>query len=188
MYRHSEMSGITLIELLAVTAISILVAAVGLPVVTRTVSDAKLRAAVNVLRASIRDTRTQAVTDDIVYGANLLQIDGGVVVRVDRAAASDTGAYLDDITIVPEASWPAPLPLDFTPIQTSSMTFNPRGIPCVRVGPSCRTSVNGQVVGFATGLHQRGAMGDEMWAAVTVAPSGSIRVWNWTTEGWRAGD
>jgi prepilin-type N-terminal cleavage/methylation domain-containing protein len=188
---HKTEDGFSLIELMVVVTITVVVAAGAVPQIVRVLGDVKVHTTAAMVRAAIRDTRMRAVRDDTAYSVYLSQTANGLSFYIDDNRnqiqdATETATVASGIVLAAGSTAPGPFALDFSPqAQASSISFNARGVPCVRVGQSCATVVNGQVVGFLVLLRHQPALGGDLWSAVSISPSGRIQVWTWAANRWQ---
>lgn len=192
-------AGFSLVELMIVVAIFVIVAAIAVPSASALLNRVKLRGAAQQLADLYQEARMKAVQDDAYYE---------VLVSADSSRA-----YLDangDGTegnlkfFAPSAmtlnNTGVPAGLDaktlgftnITTVETSTMfdsdgtnrpgiAWSSRGLPCQR---SSATSPCQPGIGWVQYLqHQEG--GGIAYAAVSVSPSGRVRVWTYNGGAWR---
>ncbi len=192
-------AGFTLMETLVVVAITLVVAGLSIPSLSRAIDNAKLKAATQKLAGFYQQARVRATQDNTYYellpsapGAKLPQIcldlDGDGECEAGEPAAEFPPQISFNNTGVPA------LPeLGFAPLQTESSTmygqqnsmvpglaWNGRGLPCQRISPTspCSNSIPGAVAWVQYIKFQRSAA-DVGYAAVTVSPTGRIKTWTY---------
>lgn len=207
-------SGFTITELLVVVSLVLLVTALSLPNLMRSVHTARLRGAVNDLSGLLQVARIRAVQDDRYYSVYPINNNGVQQQFVDiypqniNGASGTGGTALNsgdpsiviapEISIQPQASAPNTSnlasqllptnPNNLLPSDASAaatpITFGPEGLPCKPV----------QVNGAGTVCNSRGGvvaywifMQDtqtQSWVALTVTPAGRVQRWYFDGGSW----
>ena len=194
-------------ELVVVLAIVLVVSGLSLPSISRTIDNARLIAAAQQVASIYAQGRMRATQDNNSY--TLLESAAAVrpaqvCIDVDgdgACGANDPQVLLPNAVSLSNNGIPVqldPNTLGFTPLRTeTSSTFssqgnqenglawNARGLPCQRAAATSPCSNNASPLGNAAGpvgwvqylQLQRG--GDVLYAAVTVNPSGRVRIWKY---------
>jgi prepilin-type N-terminal cleavage/methylation domain-containing protein len=204
-------AGFSITELAVVLAIILIVSGLSLPSISRTIDNARLIAAAQQLAGMYEQGRMRATQDNNYYtllvsppAAKPAQ----VCIDLDGDAAcgpNDPQILLPNSVSLNNNAIPVLLDsntLGFTPLRTeTSSTFssqgnvenglawNARGLPCQRLSSTSPCSNSVSALGAAAGpvgwvqylQLQRGA--DVFYAAVTVNPSGRIRIWKYAPGG-----
>ena len=202
-FSRRKQSGFSLIELLIVVAIILVVSAVAVPNIMRAMSAYRLRSTAGQYAQLVQRMRMEALKNNrdmrMWYGWSMSS-EGwrpSFYVDYDLNWNMDTG---EPSFQLPRNMWygwgpsTATMNLDFTPITQTWIHpgFNSRGIPCAYGLVSWTqcdtfdTSGGGQPVGFVYFLtdYETGWWGPTGYAAVTVAPSGKVKVWTWDGVSW----
>ncbi|MGH9557556.1 MAG: pilus assembly FimT family protein [Terriglobales bacterium] len=198
---RTRQSGFSLIELLVVVAIILVVSAVAVPNIMRAMSAYRLRSAAGEYAQLVQRMRMEALKNNrdmrIWYGWSVSSEGWRPSFYVD--------ADLDWTMDANEAAFPLPrnmwwgwgpstatMNLDFTYISQTWIHpgFNSRGIPCaygIVSWSQCSTTSGGQPVGFVYFLtdYETGWGSPTGYAAVTVSPSGKVKVWTWSGSSWQ---
>ena len=183
--RHRSASGFSLLELMIVVGILMVVAAMAMPKIMTSVADVRLRSAVNSASGLMQQARMMAIKDNQLRKIKYSNIASGGFVYVD---VNDDGAIQATEPQVQMGSTilgynaPTGLPalvqsnLGYTPIVTSVLMFNPRGLPCSAV----TTCGSGMVIYFTDSR----TVGSPGWGAVSVSPAGRVKTWIWNGSAW----
>ncbi|HET9183082.1 MAG TPA: prepilin-type N-terminal cleavage/methylation domain-containing protein [Candidatus Angelobacter sp.] len=195
----SSKAGFSLVELIIVVAIFIIVAAIAVPSASALLNRVKLRGAAQQLADLYQEARMKAVQDDTYYEV-LVSADSTrayVDVNGDGTEGDLTFAAPSSLTLS-NAGVPAELDAkalgfsNFVTVESSTMydsdginrpgiAWSSRGFPCQR---SSATSPCQPGTGWVQYLqHPEG--GGIAYAAVSVSPSGRVRVWNYEGGAWR---
>ena len=184
--------GFSLIEMMIVVAIVLIISAISVPALLKTVSDISLRYSATDLSGLLQSARIQAVRKNTFY--SVVQTTLPTLPTATPAYILDlnkTGIYANSEPNMPinasltihqgigsgapnEAGFIAGLNFTVDPTGAAP-SFNARGLPCIAAANSC-PMVPGQ--GFVVFLSKPVIMGNSPWAAVVVNPSGHIQVWN----------
>ena len=202
--------GFSLTEMVVVVAIILIITAIALPNIARTLDDAKLRASAQELAGIYQEARMRAARDNTYYEVMATPVGtppeiawldlNGNGTREDTEPAVELPQYMT----LSNAGVPAGLTatkLGFTPITTEISTmfnqndsntpgiaWNARGLPCQRAGVNtgCTTMIttNGSqvAVGWVQYLQMNRA-NTTLYAAVSVTPAGRIKVWLYSPSG-----
>jgi type II secretory pathway pseudopilin PulG len=186
-----------LIELVAVLALFIVVAALSIPEIMQAVYGARLRATANDLAGIMQNARILAAKNNQTYDIKYTTISGDGAAYID---VSQNGTYTagDPVVIfnrgvtpaagAPSGSGGQPPPYTLatdttsgTPYDNSTtLAFNQRGLPCKYDNgtspPSCLTPASTYFV-----YYLNGAPG---WSAVVVTKAGRTRVLVWNGGAW----
>lgn len=187
--------GVTLLELTVVVAIIAILSAIAVPPIMSTLGGFKLRSSAASLAALIQETRMRAVRDDKFYTMRAAS-DGGAAVYyldLDENSILRGGEELVQVAygvqVIPETGAPAPLPASgYTQDAADPISFNARGTPCLASGSaptSCRTLVAGAQIGFVYYLARQPFFGPVAYKAVSVTPSGRVRIWSYSGGSWQ---
>jgi prepilin-type N-terminal cleavage/methylation domain-containing protein len=197
----ASQAGFTLTELLVVVAIIGIVAGLSIPNFTRSIDNAKLKAAAQQLAAVYQDARLRATQNNTPY--EVLLSSPGVTppqVCVDLNGDGACGAG-DPATVFPtqvslnNAGVPLGLSvaaLGFAPLNTETsvmhdqqndpvpgVAWNGLGMPCQRSSSASPCSS----VGWVQYLQLQRSGGDVLFAAVTVSPTGRVKTWTYNPSG-----
>lgn len=195
--------GVTLTELCVVTAMILVLTGLSLPSLNRILDSARLKAAAGQLATFYEQSRIRATQDDTYYELLLTPPDvrpSQICLDLNGDGVCGTNEPQVQISFTVAAADVASVPsrldastLGFAPLTTSSSTmynqhngfvpgvaWNGRGLPCQRVSP---TSPCSAVSGWVQYLKLTRSPTDETYAAVTVGPTGRIKVWTYGNTG-----
>ena len=193
----SNEAGFSLIEMTIVVAIFLLVAAIGIPILSSTLNRLKLRGAAQQLSELYQEARMRAVQDDSYYEV-LLSADSkqAYVDLSGNGAASLLTLQLPATMSLNNAGAPAGLDkqtLGFDSVQTETslmfdhdgvsrpgLAWSSRGFSCQR---GSATSVCQAGKGWLQYVRRDG--NPATYAAVSVSPAGRVRVWSYEGGVWR---
>jgi prepilin-type N-terminal cleavage/methylation domain-containing protein len=180
---NRRQSGFSMLELLVVIAILLIVTALAVPMMSRTIANYRLDAGGHSTASLIQQARLMAVKTNQVYYVNT-DTSGTpdlVYLRTDtgaRQTGDPTIAISNDLSFQ-TSSLPNHQQLDdyvqgtTSVLQTPGTTigFTARGLPCIAstTTPPCQ-----QGVGFEWFIQSNTNTG---WEAVTVTPAGRIKSW-----------
>jgi Tfp pilus assembly protein FimT len=197
-----------MVELLVVMAILLVVTAMAAPNVVDAIANYKLRNSASAVAGLLQQARLQAIRDNSYYTVRSGSIGSAPVAYIDNnpttPTASDGSGNASYNTGEPVAqlSGTGHFSQSGAPtFNTSSLmgisnvitgdspfrvSFNSRGLPCQRSGSLCSNLQSGAgnppvafVYFLADDRPQNG------WAAVSVSPSGRIRVWQYDGSAWK---
>lgn len=196
--RFATQAGFTLTELLVVVAIIGIVVGLYIPNFTRSIDNAKLKAASQQLAAVYQDARLRATQNNAPYevllaapGANpprvCVDLDGDGI-----CGAGDPASILPSQIALNNLGVPQGLNAGFAPLNTESSTmrnqqnnpapgiaWNGLGIPCQRTSPIAPCAP----VGWVQYLQLQRSGGEVLYAAVTVSPTGRVKTWVYSPSG-----
>lgn len=189
-------TGFSLIELMVVVAIAIIVTAISLPAVRRTVSSYQLDASGHNVANMLQATRSAATKNNTPYYAQFNTAAGPSIVNSLSAAEIVAGAApssADPTTnLSAHVAFAAAAPPNHVQLETAmgvpagsaqigvTIGFNTRGLPCQ---PTASPWICNGPFGFEWFM-QHGMTGE--WEAVTVSPAGRIKAWRMSGNGtWR---
>lgn len=192
--------GFSLLELLVVVVIILIISAMALPAVRRTISSYQLDASGHAVASMLQQVRTAAVRNDTPYYTQYDGVAGqGIAFAVPAVRYADTFNYQASIdpTVAVATNvvflGAAGLPPAHTQLETAMgmpagsvapggvIAFNARGLPCsmVLTGNKWRC-INAATTGFIWFLQNNMS---QQWAAITVSPAGRIRTWRMSSNG-----
>jgi len=194
---HNNRDGFSMVELLIITAVSMIITMTAAPNMINAIGNMRLRSSMTSLSGVMQNCRTLAVKQNQVMTTHFVVTnygDGaasGVVAYVKRASDSsavsthDSQVQLEEpVTRVTTLSGPgAPtIPLDssilgFTP-QTGDPSFATTGLPCSYSAGICSNN------GFVFYFHDTRSSGRNAWAAISVSPAGRLKTWFWSGSAW----
>ena len=201
-------AGFSLTEILVVLAIILVVSGLSLPNITRTLDNARLKAAGQQIVSFYQDSRQRATLDNNYYEimATGSVSQPGFCLNLDGDATCDPGEPLLQLSPQIKLSNSAvPVTLDpnllgFTPLtaelsrtftaqgnQVSGLVWNSMGLPCQRPSATSRCSNaagnNGAAVAWVQYLRLERSTDEALYAAVTVSPTGNIKLWTFKPSG-----
>jgi prepilin-type N-terminal cleavage/methylation domain-containing protein len=189
-------SGFTLTELIVVVTIIIVVAGLSIPNLTRAIDTARIKGAAQTLASAYQDARIRATQKDTSYQV-LISPPGispaQICIDLDGDGTCSAG---DPVTTFPTqvkvSNLGVPVPLNsdllhFPAIATeqsgtpaNSLTWNGMGLPCQRTSSPTAPCT---AMGWVQHLQLLRANGDVMYAAVSVSPTGRVKVWTFIPSG-----
>ncbi len=183
--RHRPASGFSLLELMIVVGILVVIAAMAMPRIMTSVADVRLRSATNSASGLMQQARMMAIKDNMLRKVKYSNVTSGGFVYVDvndddHIQASEPQVQMGSTILGYNA--PTGLPalvqtnLGYTPVTTSVLMFNARGLPCSAVN----TCGSGMVIYFTDSRR----VGSPGWGAVSVSPAGRVKTWMWTGSAW----
>jgi prepilin-type N-terminal cleavage/methylation domain-containing protein len=209
--RARARAGFSLIEILVVVSILLVISAIEIPNMMQTIAQVRLRSAANSLAGLLQQGRIRAVRDNKYYRVFGYTVDGTVqtadtniaCVDIDNNATCSTTAT----TLITNKSNPqirlggSNMLTTSTPPTSVATTagisasnynvieqdknlqvyFNSRGLPCAISGSICSATGSGK--GYAYIYYITNGHPIDGWAAVTVSPSGRVRVWMYQGNG-----
>ena len=198
--RRTAPRGFSMVELMAVVAISLIAMAIGVPVMLNVINASRVRNQMSGISGIVQMCRSKAVQ---MNGTKHLYF---------TTSGNETVAYVADpdttapalITTMPQVWMPQyfakvaepstnPTPLDSTimwgdglgtaPDTTHDLCFNSRGIPC-----QCTTTstayCSGITNGYAFYFTLTSQPGGTRWAALGISPAGRIKTFFWDGNKW----
>jgi prepilin-type N-terminal cleavage/methylation domain-containing protein len=194
-------AGFSLLELLAVLAITLVVSAFAIPTMITTVDAFRIRGALGSTASITQRCRTQAIKKDSSQRLHFAAVGGRVALFVtdsnDAAVAPlstdkklSAQLWLQTQFSIPGAPVGAGSPslLTGTSMWNTALIpnvnvdpyFNSRGLPCL---PDPITGVCNPTTGFVYYLKYTGP-GGAKWAASSISPAGRIQNWYWNGTSW----
>lgn len=190
--RLASQAGFTLTELLVVVAIIGIVVGLSIPNFTRSIDNARLKAASQQLAAVYQDARLRATQNNTPYEI-LLSAPGVTPSRtcIDLngngiCGAGDPASIFSSQVTLNNAGVPAGLGavLGFAALDTENSTNAPvAGIVWNNLGVPCQRSSAASpclAVGWVQYLQLQRSAGDVLYAAVTISPSGRVKTWTYS--------
>ncbi len=198
---RTRQGGFSTIEMLIVVIVLMIVTAIAIPNMMNAIADIKLRASANSVSGLLQQARLMAVQKNSLYtvranGTNRAYIDS-IPSPPTAADGSGNGSFdttepmvqLGGTSQFAQTGNPAfnnALLGAYTPITGDSplrVSFNARGLPCVPNGSGCSTNGPGGPVAFLYFITDLRPIGG--WAAVSVSPSGRVKVWYYNGTTWQ---
>ncbi len=196
-------AGFSLAELMVVLAIILVVGGISVPSIFRSIEQARLKSAASTVADIYQQARMRSALDN-TYHEVLVTAPGASPAQLCLDLNGDGQCGTTDPTAVLPVqvsliSTGTPLALDpdalgFSPLtndtsvtynqqnmQEHALAWNSRGLPCQRTSTTSACSA----IGWVQYLELQQGGGDAIFAAVSVSPSGRVRVWNYTSgSGW----
>ena len=192
--RRKKDRGFSLIEMIIVAVIIMILAAITVPRILNTISDAKLRYFATNYSGLLQSARMQAVRKNAFYTVQptslstggtgyYVHFQGGTYAVGDPLLplGSQITAYTGLGSGAPnEATFTSGTSsngLSFAPnAGTDAPSFNARGLPCIGVpATGACPLVPGQ--GFVIFLSKSSLTGNVSWASIAITPSGHMQIW-----------
>jgi len=212
MKRHRE-SGFSLMEVVIVLSIVLVVSALATPSIISSVAAVKMTSTAQSFASLLQDARMKAARDNQTYAVSCVQndntnptsIDGCKILFIDTDGSHtlNTSGNLSkmelDVQVASAVKFTTTPPsttvdsvLSFTPNPTAASVtpatmayFNPRGLACQFEAGRCVNIASGnKPTGFLYYLTSRDVLGKPHYAAVSVSPSGRIKVWKFNGTIW----
>ena len=187
-------SGFTLAELIIVVTIVLVVGGLSIPNLTTAIDTSRIKGAAQSLAAAYQDARIRATQKDTSYqvlispGTSPAQIcidlDGDGTCSAGDPVTTFAGQIKVSNLGVPVPLGPAQLNYLTTDTEHSNasgkgLTWNAMGLPCQRTSPTAPCTA----MGWVQYLQLLRANGGVMYAAVTVSPTGRVKVWTFIPSG-----
>ena len=190
---QKKTQGFSLIELMLVVAVIMVLAAVTVPGLMKTVSDISLRYTASDFAGLLQTARMQAVRRNSFYsvkagttpsGQNMYYIERPTTAYVNGDPmmpfnSNITISYGSGSGAPNEAAFLASLAFTVNP-AVDSPSFNARGLPCIGTAAACPTNTTN---GFVVFMSKNVLFGNSPWAAVIVNPSGRVQIWTSDSNG-----
>jgi Tfp pilus assembly protein FimT len=188
----NSQSGFTLAELIIVATIILAVGALSIPNFTRAIDTSRIKGAAQSLAAVYQDARIRATQKDTSYQVLISPGTSPAQICIDLdgdgtcSAGDPITAFAGQIK-VSNLGVPVPLGTAQLNYQTTNtehfngLTWNAMGLPCQRP-PSSPTAAC-TAIGWVQHLQLLRANGGVMYAAVTVSPTGRVKVWTFIPSG-----
>jgi prepilin-type N-terminal cleavage/methylation domain-containing protein len=188
-------SGFTLAELIIVVTIVLVVGGLSIPNLTRAIDTSRIKGAAQSLAAAYQDARIRATQKDTSYqvlispGTSPAQIcidlDGDGTCSAGDPVTTFAGQIKVSNLGVPIPLGPAQLNYLTTDTEHSNtsgkgLTWNAMGLPCQRTASPTAPCT---AMGWVQHLQFLRANGGVMYAAVTVSPTGRVKVWTFIPSG-----
>lgn len=185
-------SGFTLAELSVVVAIVLVVAGLSIPNLTRAIDTSRIKGAAQSLAAAYQDARIRATQKDTSYQVLIspgtapaqicIDLDGDGACSAGDPVTTFAGQIKVSNLGVPVPLGPAQLNYLTTDTEHSNgLTWNAMGLPCQR--PPASPTAACTAMGWVQHLQFQRANGGVMYAAVTVSPTGRVKVWTFIPSG-----
>ena len=192
---RSKTHGFSMIEVMAVTAVSMILTMTAVPNIVNGVGMLRLRSSMTSLSGVFQNCRILAVkqnqTMSTHFSVTSYGAANGVIAYVKKASdpnpdlTTDSQVQLEQpITQAPTPSGTggAPTPLNsttlgFTP-QSGDPSFTVTGLPCAYSGGNC--TING----FAYYFHDARPAPQTGWGAISISPAGRLKKWFWNGSTW----
>lgn len=184
-------SGFTLAELIVVVTIVLVVAGLSIPNLTRAIDTSRIKGAAQSLAAAYQDARIRATQKDTFYQVLIsppgispaqlcIDLDGDGVCSAGDPVTTFAAQIKVSNLGVPVPLGPAQLNYLTTDTEHSNgLTWNAMGLPCQRTSPTASCTA----MGWVQHLQLLRANGGVMYAAVTVSPTGRVKVWTFIPSG-----
>jgi Tfp pilus assembly protein FimT len=194
---RSNRAGFSMLEIMTVTAISLIITVMSMPNMINAMGSMRLRSSMTSLAGVLQNCRMLSVKQNQTMSTHFLVTNygtsNGVLAYVDKASApvsssissSDSQVQLEQpVTRVTTLSGPgAPSTaldstiLGFTP-QTGDPSFTSTGLPCAYSSGNCANA------GFLYYFHDTRSAGHTGWAALSISPAGRLKAWYWSGSAW----
>jgi Tfp pilus assembly protein FimT len=185
-------AGFTMLEVLAVTSISMIITMIAVPNMITAISNMRLRSSMTSLAGVLQNCRMLAVKQNQImtthFAVSTYGAGNGVIAYVktatdpDPVSTTDSQVQLEQpvtqVTSLSGPDAPATAPtLGFT-AATGSPSFTTTGLPCAYSGGTCTTS------GFVYYFHDTRSSSKTGWAAISISPAGRLKKWYWNGQIW----
>jgi prepilin-type N-terminal cleavage/methylation domain-containing protein len=190
----NSQSGFTLAELIIVSTIILAVGALSIPNLTRAIDTSRIKGAAQSLAAVYQDARIRATQKDTSYQVLISPGTSPAEICIDldgdgTCSAGDPVTTFAGQIKVSNLGVPVPLGLaqlnylttdtEHTNALGKGLTWNAMGLPCQRTSPTAPCTA----MGWVQHLQLLRANGGVMYAAVTVSPTGRVKVWTFIPSG-----
>lgn len=203
--KRASLHGFSMLELTVVVALSMMLAAMAIPTITTQVAQWRLHTTANEIAGLLQNARLQAVRSNTYVTLRTATVNGATIAYVDSSGTSASDGYSGDGAYNSgETAVQIPATISFTNTGAPSfdstslmgvsvattdvspgirITFNGRGLPCLKSGSVCTTVSSGNPVAFVYYATNQSLTNG--WMAVSVAPAGRIHVWMWNGNAWQ---
>lgn len=191
------LKGFSLIEMMAVVAIILIVAAIAIPSMSHVIDSTRIRGTLGSVSNLAQMCRTQAVKQNtsqrlffsktITPGSTVLYVKAATALDTDPILASDPQLLLPSEFSIAAAPTGGTSQLTGTALWGSAITpnagvdpyFNSRGLPCLPDATGACSTTSGFVYYFSynSGSSLR-------WSAISISPAGRIKTWFWNGTAW----
>jgi prepilin-type N-terminal cleavage/methylation domain-containing protein len=179
-------SGFSLLEMLVVLAITLVVAAMAMPMIGNMVSAYQVRQSAAELAglfqrariAAVRSNQAVRVRTATVSGRQQVYVDlpGGTAGTIDPGEPTVVLPRKVAILTAGPGDPTATLTANNVTWNTTDAQFNGRGLPCVTSGAVCVNLIPaGTQQGFEYWLRSDGIFGATHWSAVVITPAGRVK-------------
>ncbi|HEY2362771.1 MAG TPA: prepilin-type N-terminal cleavage/methylation domain-containing protein [Candidatus Angelobacter sp.] len=184
-------SGFTLAELIIVVTIVLVVTGLSIPNLTRAIDTSRVKGAAQSLAAAYQDARIRATQKDTSYQVLIsppgispaqlcIDLDGDGTCSAGDPVTTFAAQIKVSNLGVPVPLGPAQLNYLTTDTEHSNgLTWNAMGLPCQRTSSTASCTA----MGWVQHLQLLRANGGVMYAAVTVSPTGRVKVWTFIPSG-----
>jgi len=191
-------SGFSLLELLAVLAITLVVSAFAIPTIVTTVDAFRIRGALGSTASITQRCRTQAIKKDSSQRLHFAVVGGRVALFVTDSNDAAVAPLTTDKKLSAQLWLQTQFSIPGAPVGPTLLTgtsmwntilipnvnvdpyFNSRGLPCL---PDPITGVCNPTTGFVYYLKYTGP-GGAKWSASSISPAGRIQSWYWNGTSW----
>ena len=190
--RLTTRNGFSMLEVMAVTAISMIITMIAIPNMMTAIGNMRLRSSMTSLAGVLQNCRMLAVKQNTImtthFAVSTFGAGNGVIAYVKTAtdpnpiSTSDSQVELEQpVTQVaslsgPDAPSTAPS-LGFTAVS-SEPSFTTTGLPCAYSAGTCTNS------GFLYYFHDTRASTKTGWAAISISAAGRLKKWYWNGQTW----